>query len=168
MEEKRIEYKATRKLFLAILLISVGITWVFVIAITPFSMSEQEDIIMLVAALLLMSILMTALALAVCYINVKTYVFTKDGIEVFRGKKQIRCYERKNIKELRYVKLSPMHFARAFAFVYHVFIDSDRKGATWCLHVFTKDGRKKALFWFNKKIAEKLRTELYGKLVNIC
>lgn len=161
MEEKRIEHKATRKLFLAILLISVGITWVFVIAITPFSVTEQEDIIMLVAALLLMSILMTALALAVCYINVKTYVFTKDGIEVFRGKKQIRCYERKNIKELRYVKISLMYFVRMFDL-------NGRKGASFCLHVFTKDGRKKVLFWFNKKIAEKLRSELYGKLVNIC
>lgn len=161
MEEKRIEYKATRKLLMAILFFSVGITWVFVIAITPFSITSYEDMIMIVVALLIVSVFTVGIAFAVGYIGVKTYVFTKDGIEVFRGKKKVRCYERNSIKELRYIKLSPMYFVRAFDF-------NARKGASWCLHVFTKDGKKKALFWFNADFAEKLRSELYGKLVNIC
>lgn len=160
MEEKRIEYKAIRKLLMEILFFSVGIIWLFVIVIIPVSMTSYEDIIMVVVALLAVSILMVGIAFASGFINIKTYVFTKNGIEVFRGKKKIRCYERNNIRELRYVTLSLMYFLRAFDF-------NARKGASWCLYVFTKDGQKKVLFWFNADIAKKLQTELYGKLVTI-
>ena len=81
MEEKRVEYKAIRKPIMAILFFSVGITWLFVIVITPFSMTSHEDIIMIVVALLAVSVITVGIAFAVGYINVKTYVFTKDGIE---------------------------------------------------------------------------------------
>lgn len=160
MDEKRIEYKAKRKLLMAILFFSVGITWLFVIAITPFSVTSYEDIIMLVVALLAVSIITVGIAFAVGYINVKTYVFTKDGIDVLRGGKQIHRYERNDIRELRYVTLSPKYFVWAFD-------HKARKGASWCLYVITKNGQKKSLFWFNADIAKKLQTELYGKLVVI-
>ncbi len=160
MEEKRVEYKAIRKPIMAILFFSVGITWLFVIVITPFSMTSHEDIIMIVVALLAVSVITVGIAFAVGYINVKTYVFTKDGIEVFCGKKKIRCYERNKIKELRYVKISPMFIVRAFDL-------NARKGASRCLYVFTEDGQKKVLFWFNADTAKKLQDELYGKLVMI-
>ncbi len=160
MEEKKIEYKAIRKLFMVILFISVGITWLLAIIITPLSMTSYEDIIMVVVVLLVVSLVTVGIAFAVGYINVKTYVFTKDGIEVFCGKKKIRCYERNNITELRYVKVSYMYFVRTVDY-------NARKGASWCLYVFTKDGQKKVLFWFNADIAKKLQTELYGKLVTI-
>ena len=159
MEEKRIEHKATRKVLMAILLFSVGIVWLFAAIITPFSITSYEDLIIVGVVLLIVSILTIGIAFAVGYINVKTYVFTKDGIEVFRGKKKIRCYERKNIKELGYVRISPMYYVRAFNY--------NGKGASWRLYVFTKDGQKKVLYWFNTDIAEKLQTELYGKLVTI-
>ncbi len=159
MEEKRIEYKAIRKPLMAILFISVGITWLFFV-FTLLSMTSNEDIIIVVVALLAVSILTVGIAFAIGYIKVKTYVFTKDGIEVFSGKKKIRFYERNNILELRYVKISPMYFARAFDF-------NARKGACWCLYVFTKDEQKKILFWFNADIANKLQIELYGNLVVI-
>ena len=160
MEEKRIEYKAIRRLLMAILFISVGITWLFVIVITPLSMTSYEDLIMAFIVLLAVSILMIGIAFAVGYIKVRTYVFTKDGIEVFYGKKKIRCYDINNIREIRYVKISLTYFKRAFDF-------NARKGVCWCLYVFTKDEQKKVLFWFNADIAKKLQTELYGNLVTI-
>lgn len=161
MEEKRIEYKATRRLLMAILFISIGITWLFVIVIALFSTTLNEDIIIVFIALLAVSILTIGIAFAVCYIKVKTYVFTKDGIEVFCGKKKICCYDIKNIREMCYVKLSLKYYGR------EMFDFNARKGASWCLYVFTKDEQKKVLFWFNADIAKKLQTELYGNLVTI-
>ena len=161
MEEKRVEYKAIRKPLMAILFISVGIALLFVIVIALFSTTLYEDIIIVFVAFLAVSILTIGIAFAVCYIKVKTYVFTKDGIEVFCGKKKIRCYDRKNIREIRYVKISLTYFGRA------LFDFNARKGASWCLYVFTKDAQKKVLFWFNTDIAKKLQTELYGNLVKI-
>ena len=160
MEEKKIEYKAIRKPLMAILFISVGITWLFVIVITPLSMTSYEDIIIVFVALLAVSILIIGIAFAIGYIKAKTYVFTKDGIEVFYGKKKSCCYDINNIRELRYVKISPAYFERAFNF-------KARKGVCWCLYVFTKDEQKKGLFWFNADVAKKLQTELYGNLVTI-
>ncbi len=160
MENNKIEYKATRKLLMTILFFSVGITWLFLIGMILLSMPSYEDIIIVVIALIVVSILIVGIALVVGYINVKIYVFTKNRIEIFCRKKKISCYERNDIKELRYVRVSPKYFASAFNF-------NARKGASWCLYVFTKDGQKKTLFWFNSSIVEKLQTELYGKLVTI-
>lgn len=99
------------------------------------------------------------LFLCLKFVNRKTYVFSKDGIAVYRRKNQIKQYDIDTVICLKYNRFR-------FSYIFYMMNGGMPDGGCWKLYVFLTNGSRITLDVFALKDVEKLKT-LYGDLLQI-